>query len=201
MALDTLSRHDFARVSAFIADTAGIKMPDSKRSMLEGRLRRRVRATGLATLAAYCAHVFDGNHLTEEAVHLVNAVTTNKTDFFREPRHFDYLRDTVLPGFVAAGTRSIRAWSAACSTGAEPYTLAMMLDDCAATAGGPAFGILATDIDTDVLETARKGIYPAAMLGPAPAGCGSVMSWRRATRTARRFGSALPCAARSASPD
>ena len=172
---DALSRRDFARVSQFIFDTAGIKMPESKRSMLEGRLRRRVRATDTNTLADYCTHVFDAGHLAEESLHLINAVTTNKTDFFREPRHFDYLRATALPALAAAGTRMIRAWSAACSTGAEPYTIAMMLDDFAQGADGPSFGILATDIDTEVLETARQGIYPADVSGADPGRAGPAL--------------------------
>ena len=166
---DGLSPRNFKQLSAFIYDRTGIRMPPSKQTMLEGRLRRRARALEAETLNDYCAMVLHGEIDDSELVHLINAVTTNKTDFFREPRHFDYLRSTLLPAYQAAGRRSIRAWSAACSIGAEPYTLAMVLEDYAATHGGPDYAILATDLDTNVLETAVKGIYSEEMLEPVPA--------------------------------
>ena len=165
---DGISPRNFARLAAFIHSETGIKMPQNKLTMLEGRLRRRVRATGVADLNAYCELLFDPGRHQEETVHLINAVTTNKTDFFREPRHFDYLTQSILPELKARGSRRIRVWSAACSTGAEPYTIAMLLDDFAERHGGPDYGILATDLDTQVLETARRGIYPAELLKPVP---------------------------------
>lgn len=165
---DTLGDRDFDRLSALINRVAGIKMPRNKVLMLEGRLRRRVRAKGLATIAQYCNWLFTGNNLDGEIVYLINAVTTNKTDFFREPRHFDFLVDSVLPDLAAKGRASIRAWSAACSTGAEPYTMAMLLDAFARDSQGPHFGILATDLDTEVLEIARRGVFPGEMVRPVP---------------------------------
>lgn len=165
---DTLGDRDFDRLSALINRVAGIKMPRNKVLMLEGRLRRRVRAKGLATIAQYCNWLFTGTNLDGEIVYLINAVTTNKTDFFREPRHFDFLADSVLPDLAAKGRASIRAWSAACSTGAEPYTMAMLLDAFARDSQGPAFGILATDLDTEVLEIARRGVFPGEMVRPVP---------------------------------
>ncbi|SEM56763.1 chemotaxis protein methyltransferase CheR [Sphingomonas gellani] len=167
--LDKISPRNFNRLSAHIYDQAGIKMPASKQTMLEGRLRRRVRATGVADLNSYCDLLFDHDRVGAEALHLLNAVTTNKTDFFREPRYFDYLRQSILPALKTQGHRRIRAWSAACSTGAEPYTMAMVFDDFAERQGGPDYGVLATDLDTEVLETARRGVYPADMLDPVPA--------------------------------
>ncbi|RIV80188.1 chemotaxis protein CheR [Aurantiacibacter xanthus] len=163
-----MSPRNFARLASFIHSETGIKMPHNKLTMLEGRLRRRVRATGVADLNAYCELLFDPGCHEEETVHLINAVTTNKTDFFREPRHFDYLTQAILPELKARGSRRIRVWSAACSTGAEPYTLAMLLDDFAEQHGGPTYGILATDLDTQVLEVARRGIYPAELVQPVP---------------------------------
>jgi chemotaxis protein methyltransferase CheR len=165
---DHLSRRNFTRLAGYIYDFSGIKMPESKKTMLEGRLRRRLRATGMATLDAYCDHVFADDNLAGERVHLINAVTTNKTDFFREPAHFDYLSRIVLPEFRRKGVRQIRAWSAACSTGPEPYTVAMVLDDAAEEHGDFTYGILATDLDTDVLVAARKGIYAADLVDPVP---------------------------------
>ena len=165
---DALSQRNFTRLAAYIYEYSGIKMPESKKTMLEGRLRRRQRAAGAVTLDAYCDHLFADDNLADEGWALINAVTTNKTDFFREPGHFDYLTGVVLPDLAAKGVRSIRAWSAACSTGPEPYTMAMVLDDYAENSGGPAYGILATDLDTDVLETARAGIYPRELVEPVP---------------------------------
>ncbi|KTT74642.1 CheR family methyltransferase [Sphingomonas endophytica] len=166
---DVLARRDFDRIARYIYDEAGIRLPPAKMTMIEGRLRRRVRATRRASLNDYCAWLFDANHLVDEKEHLLNAVTTNKTDFFREPKHFDYLEDTALPMLRDEGYKRLRVWSAACSTGAEPYTLAMVLDNFARERGGPDFGILATDLDTEVLATARRGVYASAMVEPVPA--------------------------------
>lgn len=165
--LDHLSADRFNRLAALIYDETGIKMPRTKATMLEGRLRRRVRDTGTASLNAYCDLLLADPTANGEIDHLINAVTTNKTDFFREPGHFDFLAGTVLPTMLAQGRRRIRTWSAACSTGAEPYTMAMVLDRFA-EANRMEYGILATDIDTEVLETARRGIYPAEQVDPVP---------------------------------
>lgn len=167
---DRLSPGDFQRLAEFISSYSGIKMPASKRLMLEGRLRRRLRATGIASFADYCDHLFDGAGLETEALFLIDAVTTNKTDFFREPTHFDALTRTVLPNLQERGHNSLRIWSSACSIGAEPYTIAMVCADYAETqARGPLKTfILATDLSTDVLRAARHGVYPAAMVEPVP---------------------------------
>ena len=165
--LDHLSADGSNGRAALISDETGIKLPRTKATMLEGRLRRRLRDTGTATLNAYCDLLFADPSANGEIDHLINAVTTNKTDFFREPGHFDFLANTVLPTMVKQGRRRIRTWSAACSTGAEPYTMAMVLDRFA-EANRMEYGILATDIDTEVLETARRGIYPAEQVDPVP---------------------------------
>ena len=163
-----ISRRNFDRLARFIYSYSGIKMPEGKKTMLEGRLRRRLRATGFETFDDYCAHLFEQDGLESEAVHLIDAVTTNKTDFFREPRHFDYLIQTALPALRDSGLREVRAWSAACSTGAEPYTLAMVLQALADAGRGMDYSILATDLCTDVLETARCGIFQEEMVKPVP---------------------------------
>jgi chemotaxis protein methyltransferase CheR len=170
--LDLLGRSDFARVAKFIETTTGIKVPPTKKTMVEGRLRRRVRALGLANLEDYCRVVFEEGGFDAESVHLIDAVTTNKTDFFREPSHFIYLRDHCLPEAVELGggtERPYKVWSAACSIGAEPYTLAMVLADYAATmAGAWQFSILASDISTAVLEKAARAVYSDEMIEPVP---------------------------------
>jgi len=165
--LERLSRSDFARVADFINRNTGIRLPPVKKTMLEGRLRRRMRALGLETLSAYCNAFFDGGAMASESVHLIDAVTTNKTDFFRERQHFSYLTETLLPQLRAQG-RGCKLWSAACSIGAEPYTLAMVLSEFVQHNPGFGFSITASDISTDVLGKARRAIYPEDMIEPVP---------------------------------
>lgn len=165
---DQISARNFERLARYIYDYSGIKMPSSKRTMLEGRLRRRLRQTGHATFDDYCDHLFRDNGMETESVYLIDAVTTNKTDFFREPKHFEYLAQRVLPEM--ADQRRLRLWSAACSTGAEPYTLAMVVQDFIdKQAAAQDYFILGTDLSTDVLEVAHRGVYPTEMLAPVPA--------------------------------
>lgn len=165
-----LGRSDFERLARFIQEYSGIKMPPNKQSMVELRLQRRLRALGLSSFRDYCRHLFEEGGLHAEGVRLIDAVTTNKTDFFREAEHFRVLAEEVAPAWRrSAGSQdTLRVWSAACSTGAEPYTIAMVLDDLALRQPF-RFSVLATDICTDVLEVAVDGIYPAALLDPAPA--------------------------------
>ena len=167
---DRLRRSDFDRLGRFISEYSGIKMPLNKLTMVELRLQRRMRLLGFSSLAEYCEHLFEDGGLQHEEVYLIDAVTTNKTDFFREPEHFRRLTEQVVPellrGEGANGALSV--WSAACSTGAEPYTIAMVLADLAQQTPF-RFSILATDLCTEVLEKALAGIYPAEQLTAVPA--------------------------------
>jgi chemotaxis protein methyltransferase CheR len=163
---DHLSDWEFNRLAALIEDYSGIKMPATKRTMLEGRLRRRMRANAIATLDDYCAFLFDRNGLDSEFVHLINAVTTNKTDFFREPAHFRFLETTGLPELARAGRPTIKAWSAACSIGAEAYTLAMVLEENLRAGSRQDYSILCTDLSTDVLQQAISGKFDESMIEP-----------------------------------
>jgi chemotaxis protein methyltransferase CheR len=171
-AIDHLNTRDFQRLAAFIQEYSGIKMPPAKKSMVEGRLRRRVRAVGVQSLTGYCQYLFEQNGLEGEAIHLIDAVTTNKTDFFREPDHFRFLVDQAIPELLAAQRGNSRApikvWSAASSIGAEPYTLAMVLAEVALANPNFRSSIFASDICTEVLETAVLGIYPESMIAPVP---------------------------------
>ncbi|MFN3634566.1 MAG: CheR family methyltransferase [Rhizobium rhizophilum] len=163
---DGLSSRNFDLLSRYIYDYSGIKMPSAKKTMLEGRLRRRLRFVGIDGLDPYCDYLFNDGGLETEAIHLIDAVTTNKTDFFREPTHFDHLTNKALPDLVAKGHRRLRVWSSACSIGAEPYTLAMVIEDFIEAKGGPDYSILATDLSTDVLRVAKRGIFSTAMIEP-----------------------------------
>ncbi|MEW5726307.1 MAG: CheR family methyltransferase, partial [Pseudomonadota bacterium] len=159
-----LAQRDFQRFAAFIHSTAGIKMPPSKRTMVEGRLRRRVRALGLDSFEDYARFVFDDGGLEGEAVAIIDALTTNKTEFFREPDHFRHLTEAVLPAH--RGERPLKVWSSACSNGAEPYTLAMVLAEHARMVSGFRAQVVATDICTEVLEKAALAIYPESAIAP-----------------------------------
>lgn len=167
---DRLSSRNFDILAKYIYDYSGIKMPPNKMTMLEGRLRRRLRATGADSFNDYCDYIFKHGGLEAEAIYLIDAVTTNKTDFFREPKHFDYMVETALPDLLKTfGDRRLRLWSSACSTGAEPYTMAMVMADfLAASAPERDYFILATDLSTDVLDKARRAIYQSELLAPVP---------------------------------
>jgi len=168
-----ISPRNFQRLAAFVYQYSGIKLPPSKQTMVEGRLKRRLRALQIATLDAYCAYLFEKNGLEDESIHLIDSLTTNKTDFFREPAHFDFLARHVLPALVSEQRNPIKVWSAACASGAEPYTLAMVIDAFLSargpsTHGRTSYSILATDLCTEVLDVAQRGVYPQDVLSPTP---------------------------------
>lgn len=166
-----LSDKDFLRVSQFIHREYGIHLPPAKKTLLEGRLRKRMRQCAMNTFSAYCDYLFTEEGLKEEAVFMIDAVTTNKTDFFREPHHFEYLTRHALPELTENQTglqKKIIAWSAACSTGDEPYTLAMVLSEFSENHPGTDFSIVATDISTKVLDIARTAIYTEEKIAPVP---------------------------------
>ena len=169
---DHLASADFSRLATLIGDEVGIKLPPAKRLMVEGRLRKRVRTLGLASFADYCDYLFRRGGLDDERPYLINAVTTNKTDFFREPEHFTLLEHKLVPALLAARTGErqplLKLWSAASSTGAEAYTLAMVLSDLRAQRNDFRFAILGTDVSTAVLEQGQRAIYPAEMVAPVP---------------------------------
>ncbi len=169
--LGHLSDKYFKAIARVVETRVGIKLPSAKLTMVEGRLRKRVRALELASLNEYGAHLFEHGGLHSELVHLIDCVTTNKTDFFREPAHFEFLRNVAVPALIARHGRkpaNLKIWSAACSTGPEVYTVAMVLQDMVAAGAPLRFSILGTDISTEALDEARAGIYPRAILEPVP---------------------------------
>ena len=153
---------DFKRFSEFIYSECGIKLPPTKRTLLEARLQKRLRVLGMDSFNDYSEYLFSPKGMELELINLIDVVTTNTTEFFREPKHFDILTTAVLSHFLAKrqGGEPLRLWSAGCSTGEEPYTLAMVLSEYARLNMGFRFSILATDISTQVLGRAFKGIYP-----------------------------------------
>jgi chemotaxis protein methyltransferase CheR len=165
----TLSARDFTRLASFIYQEAGIRLGPEKRTMLESRLRRRLNSLALETYSRYCDYLFTPEGRNEEIVPFLDVVTTNKTDFFREPGHFTFLAERALPEMAArADGRPLLVWSAGCSSGEEPYTLAMVMSEYAEAHPGFRFRILATDLSTRVLEKAQRGIYTTEGVEPVP---------------------------------
>lgn len=157
---------DFRRI---IETRLGIRMPHSKKAMLQSRLAKRMRTLRLKTLTDYHRWVFAGGGFREsELPELYDAATTNKTDFYREPAHFAFLKDVLIHQWRAAKPTAVfRMWSAGCSSGEEPYTFAMALESCRQN-GRFEFSILASDISMKALRTARAAAYPPSAVAPLP---------------------------------
>jgi len=157
----TFSTKDFDKVRSFILSETGITLSEGKKNMVYGRLSRRLRQTGMNTFKEYIEFASQDN--SEERVNFVNAITTNLTSFFREEHHFDFLKNTVIPHLMRknAQTRKIRIWSAGCSTGEEPYSIAIALYESIPDIENWDVKILATDLDTNVLAHGRAGVYDA----------------------------------------
>jgi chemotaxis protein methyltransferase CheR len=161
----------YQKLCGFIFEQYGLKLGPGKKTLLEGRIRKRLAKLGIPSFKEYCDFLFSPKGIESETPLLADVVTTHKTDFFREPMHFEYLTRNVLPGLVKNGKpcrEHLRAWSAGCSTGEEPYTLAMVLAEYAAANTGLDFSILATDISGVVIEKAWKGIYDQDDIEPIP---------------------------------
>jgi chemotaxis protein methyltransferase CheR len=165
---DLLAARIFEKLARQVTDHTGIRLPATKKQMVEGRLRKRAHALGL-DLTAYCERLLDGAVPATEFQHVVDAITTNKTDFFREPDHFEYLAGRAVPQVMKKAPGLLKVWSAACSTGAETYTLAMVLADLAGR-DRFRFAILGTDICTTVLAAAERAVYDMDVVHPIPQG-------------------------------
>ena len=168
---DVLTPRDYEKLAQVNVRKTGIRLPDTKRGMVEGRLRRRVRLLGYRGFAEYTRFLFDGGGLEKELHFVIDAVTTNKTDFFREPEHFQRLERKLVDEMVAGrrgGVPLLKVWSAASSNGSEAYSLAMLLAEMAAKRRDFRFAILATDISTAMLADGERAVYPAELVAPVP---------------------------------
>ncbi len=164
-----MSHTEFAKLSNYIYTELGIKMPEAKKIMLESRLQRRLKEMSINTFSEYIEFVFSAKGMNSEIFHMIDVVTTNKTDFFREPQHFDFLRNVVLPEFSQTHTgKPLSLWSAGCSSGEEPYTLSMVLSDAIQDKLLVDFNIFATDISIRILERAAMAIYPENRVADIP---------------------------------
>lgn len=156
----SMTDEDFSKLSSFVYGELGIKMPYPKKIMLQCRLQKRVNALKMNSFKEYLDFVFSKEGQEEELIRMIDLVTTNKTDFFREPSHFDYLRDVVLPEYCSGQNRkTIKIWSAACSSGEEPYTIAIVLKEFLKDHPEVDFEIFGTDISMRILQKAALAIY------------------------------------------
>ncbi len=167
-----MTSEEFSRLSAFIYGEYGIKMPEVKKTMLQSRLHKRLRELNMTSYKDYIEYLFSKEGQQIEVIHMIDMVSTNKTDFFREPVHFDFLHSHALPELLSGdrSNRQIKLWSAGCSSGEEPYTISISL--CEFMEQHPLlafdYSILATDISTRVLKTASEGIYKEARVEMLP---------------------------------
>jgi chemotaxis protein methyltransferase CheR len=160
---------DFRTIAAVLHGDAGIYLPDTKATLVYSRLAKRLRILGLSSFREYCA-LIQGKDGLDERQSMLAALTTNVTRFFREPHHFEDLRHNVLPALAAKarGGGRVRLWSAGCSTGPEPYSMALTLLNVLPDAARHDVKILATDIDPNVVATARAGVYSREALESVP---------------------------------
>ena len=163
-----LSKEDFVKLSSFIYDQCGIKLPEYKHIMLQSRVQKRLRSLQMPDFKKYIDYLFSTEGQKTEIIHLLDVVTTNKTDFFREPVHFEFLEDVALPEFIKLNKRSLKIWSSACSSGEEPYTIAMVVNECIEKNKSFPVEILATDLSTDILQKAYDGIYKRDRVATMP---------------------------------
>ncbi|MDB4942177.1 MAG: Chemotaxis protein methyltransferase CheR [Labilithrix sp.] len=167
----SLEPAEFDALRTVIRDVAGIQLGSNKQQLVLGRLAPRLRALGLSTFTEYLRHL-ERDRSGAEIRELVNCITTNKTSFFREPHHFELLRTKIVPELIAraqtTGNKRIRIWSAGCSTGQEPWSIAMTLADALGSLAGWDIRILASDLDTNVLETAERATYDDLAVGEIP---------------------------------
>ncbi|MGE4287859.1 MAG: protein-glutamate O-methyltransferase CheR [Salinivirgaceae bacterium] len=164
----TLSDKEFTQLSNFIQSNYGIKMPPAKKIVLQGRLQKRLRELQIPDFKSYVEYVFSKGG-ENEIIHMMDVVSTNKTDFYREPVHFEFLEKELLPLLVQNRTRGvIKVWSAGCSSGEEPYTLAIVLQEFKEKNPGFDYHILATDISTQVLQQGANAVYKEDKIAIVP---------------------------------
>jgi chemotaxis protein methyltransferase CheR len=167
-----LSKKEFQLFQEIIHRETGIHMSDKKKKLIVARLSKRLRALNLQSFTQYYEYLNDGTDAGNEIVNLINRITTNKTNFFREKHHFDFLAYELFPQMIArsevSGARRLRIWSAGCSSGEEPYTLAMIAAEAFKSQRGWDIKILATDLDTEILQKAIAGVYPTQTVAPIP---------------------------------
>ena len=159
----------FERLSKYVTREYGIKLPFAKKTMLESRLNKKVKSLGLKSYKEFLDFIFSDEGKEAELYNVVDLITTNKTDFFREAAHFHFLVNEHLPGLREKNAcKNLKIWSAGCSTGEEPYTMIMAMEEFRKKSPETTYSILATDVSTRVIQTAYQGIYDIEKIAPVP---------------------------------
>lgn len=156
-----MTSDDFDRLSKFIFQQSGIKMPPVKKVMLQSRLQKRLRELKITSFKEYADFVFSEEGQKNEIIHMLDVVSTNKTDFYREPVHFDFLTQTILPEFIETNNfnKNFKVWSAGCSSGEEPYTITIALNEFKNNYPNFNYSILGTDISSQILQKAFLAVF------------------------------------------
>jgi chemotaxis protein methyltransferase CheR len=162
-----LTDRDLSTIRRLVYEKSGIMLHEGKGALVMARLQKRLRAGGFRSFRQYIRHV-QGDETGDELTALIDAIATNHTSFFREPRHFGFLRDVVLPPLMARPDNTIHGWSAACATGEEPYTIAMTLFEQFGAETARRVRLLASDLSTKALAAARAGVYKAQRMADVP---------------------------------
>jgi chemotaxis protein methyltransferase CheR len=165
----SMDAESFERLSSFVTREYGIKLPISKKPMLESRLNRKVQKLGLESYGKFVDYIFSEAGRKEELFHVIDLITTNKTDFFREGAHFQFLQHEFMPMYCRQkNTHNLKIWSAGCSTGEEPYTIAMVMEEYKKKFQATTYSIVASDISVRALQKAYEGIYNIERIAPVP---------------------------------
>src|SRR4051812_21236358 len=165
LVMDTES---FNRLSAYVTRHYGIKLPLSKKSMLESRLNKKVKTLGLKSYSEFIDFIFSEEGRKEELFNVIDLITTNKTDFFREAGHFRFLTNEFLPNYHTPINTNLKIWSAGCSSGEEPYTIIMTMEEYRKQRPGVSYSLLASDISIRMMQGAYQGIYNLEKIQPVP---------------------------------
>jgi len=165
-----MKERDFARLSRLVYAECGIHLCPAKKTMLSTRLLKRLHELRLRSFSDYYDYVTSAEGRLQELPHMIDVVSTNKTEFFREPAHFDFLQQTLLPELARRKGRHghVQVWSAGCSSGEEPYTLAMVISDWVERHAPLGFTVLGTDISRRMLDHARRAVYGQGCLRGVP---------------------------------
>jgi chemotaxis protein methyltransferase CheR len=164
-----MSAAEFGKISTFIFTEYGIKLPPIKKTMVESRLQKRLRELNVHSFKSYFEYVFSPAGQQQELIKMVDVITTNKTDFFREADHFDFISHNVLPQWLNKfQPRQMKIWSAGCSSGEEPYTISMVMSEFQEANPSFDFSILGTDLSTEVLNKAVTAVYTEDKISSLP---------------------------------
>ncbi|MBN2329523.1 MAG: protein-glutamate O-methyltransferase [Candidatus Omnitrophica bacterium] len=166
-----MNDRDFDALRQLVYEQCAIDIRPHKKQLMINRLTKRLRLLGLPSFTQYVDYLCNDRHREQELVHLIDAITTNKTDFFRESKHFSFLEEVAAPEIIRRAGRSerrLRIWSAACSSGEEPYSITICLNEMLQRHPGWSFEILASDISEAILQQAAGGIYDASKVAPIP---------------------------------